>query len=129
MKDTQISVFLVNRTGELARMTAHLARFNINIKAISTVDATDHAVIRMITNDADKAAAALLELNYGFIRSDVIVVEIPDRPGSLSELCAKLSAADINIRYIYGTVTPGGGVASAVINTDDNDAADKLTSG
>lgn len=126
MKDTQISVFVINRPGELARMTAHLARFNINIKAISTVDAIDYAVIRMVTNDADKAAAALLELNYGFIRSDVLVLEIPDHPGSLSELCSRLSDSGINIRYIYGTVTPGGGVASAVLNTDDNAAADKL---
>jgi len=128
MKDSQISVFLINRPGELAKMTKHLARYNINIKAISTVDAMDYAIIRIVTNDADKAAAALLEMHYGFIRSDILVAEIPDRPGSLSELCEKLTDAGINIRYIYGTVTPGGGVASAIINTDDNDRASQIIS-
>jgi hypothetical protein len=110
-------------------MTEHLAKFNINIKAISTVDAIDYAVIRIITNDADKAAAALMELHFGFIRSEVLVVEIPDRPGSLSGLCKKLSDAGINVRYIYGTVTPGGGVASAVLTTNDNDRAEKIING
>lgn len=126
MKETQFSVFIANKPGELARVTSHLARFNINIKAISVSDAMDYGVIRMVVHDVDRAGAALAELGTGFIKTEVVTAEIPDRPGALSELCGKLADVGINIRYIYATVTPGGGVAQAVLNTDDNDRADQV---
>ena len=129
MKDRQISVFITNRAGELARMTSHLARFNVNIKAISASEAMDYGIVRMITNDADKAGAALAEGGYGFVMTDVVAAEIPDRPGALSDVCGKLADAGINIRYVYATVTPGGGVAMAVFSTDDNDRAEQVIGG
>jgi hypothetical protein len=129
MKVTQISVFIANRPGELAKLTSHLAQFNINMKAISVAEAMDYGIVRMITNDPDKAGAALSDRGYGFVRNEVVVVEIPDRPGALAELCRKLADAGMDIRYLYSTVTPGGGVASAVLSTDDNDRADTLIKG
>jgi len=128
MKETQLSVCLSNRVGELARMTSQLAGFGINIRAIAVSDSSDYGVARIITSDADRAGAALREAGYGFVTTEVVTVELPDRPGALSELCAKLADAGINIRYIYATVTPGGGVALAVLNTDNNDRAEELLS-
>ncbi len=129
MKATQISAFLANKSGELARITSHLARFNINIKAISVADGMDYGVARLIVNDHDRAVSALCEMGCSFVATEVVLVEIPDRPGALSELCCKLADADINIRYIYATVTPGGGVAQAVISTEDNDRAEEVIKG
>lgn len=126
MKHTQISVLIPNRTGELAQMTSQLARFSINIKALSVSDALDYRVVRMITSDVDKAGAALREAGYGFVMNEVMSVEIPDRPGALAELCRRISDASIDIRYVYATVTPGGGVALAVVSTSDNDAAESI---
>ncbi|HOK52930.1 MAG TPA: ACT domain-containing protein [Armatimonadota bacterium] len=126
MKDTQISVFLPNKSGELAKMTSHLARFNVNIRAISVSESIDYGVVRIIVNDVDRAGAALADLGRGFITTPVVVAEIPDRPGALYEVSQELADAGINIRYIYATVTPGGGVAMAVISTDDDDRADEL---
>ena len=129
MKDTQLSVYLVNKPGELARITSHLASFGINIKAISVADSSEYGVARITTSDANKAAAALKEMGYGFITTGVVAVELADSPGALSEICKKLADAGISIRYVYATVTPGGGVAMAIFNTDDNDRADKLITG
>ena len=126
MKAIQISAFLANRPGELARITHHLASFNVNIKAVSVSDGMDYGVVRFIVNDADRAGAALCEIGTGFVSTDVVLAEIPDRPGALAELCQKLADAGINIRYIYATVTPGGGVAQAVISTEDNDKAEQV---
>jgi hypothetical protein len=129
MKDNQISVFVANRPGELARLTQHLARFNVNIKAVSVSEAIDYAVVRMITNNIDLAGAALCEMGYGFVTTEVLAAEIPDRPGALSELAQQLADNDINIRYLYATVTPGGGVAMAILSTDDNDKAERVIGG
>lgn len=125
MKVNQLSIYLPNRTGTLAQMTSHLARFDINIKAISLAESTDSGVVRIITNDEERAGAALCEAGYGFVITEVITVEIHDRPGGLAELCKKLSDAGIGINYLYATVTPGGGVAMAVVSTDDNDRAEQ----
>lgn len=128
MKDKQISVLISNQTGELANMTSQMAKFNINIKAISVSDAMDYRVIRLITSDAERAGAALREAGYGFVMNEVLVSEIPDKPGALAELCGKLTEAGISIRYVYATVTPGGGVALAVLSTADNNKAESALS-
>jgi hypothetical protein len=123
---TQISAFIANKPGELAKLTGMLARFNINIKAISVADGMDYGVVRMVVNELDRAVSALCEMSCAFVTTEVVMAEIPDRPGALSDLCGKLGDAGINIRYIYATVTPGGGVAQAVISTEDNDRAEKV---
>lgn len=126
MKATQVSAFIANRPGELARVTTHLAHFNINIKAISVNDGLDYGVVRMVVNEPDRAGAALMEIGCAFVTTEVILAEIPDRPGALGELCGKLAREGVNIRYIYATVTPGGGVAQAVISTEHIEKAEKL---
>jgi hypothetical protein len=126
MKATQISAFVANKPGELARLTGIMARFNINIKAISVSDGMDYGVARIIVNEIDRAVSALCEMGCAFVMNEVVMAEIPDRPGALTDLCRKLSEAGINIRYIYATVTPGGGVAQAVISTEDNDRAEEV---
>jgi hypothetical protein len=128
MRETQITALMPNKPGELARVTSQLARYNINIRAISVADSTEYGLARILTDDAERAGAALCELGYGFVRNDVVAVEIPDSPGALSELCRQLSDASVDIRYVYATVTPGGGVALAVISTVDNDRAAEVLS-
>lgn len=128
MKENQISVFIANRPGELAKVTSLLADYNINIRAISVADSSEYGMIRMVTSNADMAGAALRERSYTFVMTEVVTAEIPDRPGALSELCKKLADANVNIRYVYATVTPGGGVALAVLSTEDNDRTNELIS-
>lgn len=129
MKETQVSVFVANRPGELARLTSQLASFQINITAISVSDSYEHGLVRMITTDPERAAALLREMGYGFVQTQVLTTDIPDRPGALAELCQELADAQVNIRYIYATVTPGGGVAMAVFSTDDDERAEQVLSG
>jgi hypothetical protein len=129
MKETQISVYIANKPGELAKVTSHLARFNINMRAISMVESSDYGIVRLITSDAERACAALCEMGWGFVTSDVIVAEIADRPGALADICKKLADDGINIRYLYATVTPGGGVAMAVISTEEDARAEQVIAG
>lgn len=124
MKVKQLSVFIANRLAELAKLTTQLADFGINISAISVVDASDYGLTRMIVSDVDRAAALLREMGYGFVITEVVTAEIPDKPGALAELCKRLADQGVNIRYIYGSVTPGGGVALAVLSTENDDQAE-----
>ena len=55
----QISVFIENKEGRLAEVTAILRDAQVNIRALSLADTTDFGVLRLIVNDNDKATAAL----------------------------------------------------------------------
>ncbi len=57
--EKQLSIFLENRPGGLARICGTLAESGINILALSIHDTVDHAIIRLL---ADRPVKALLIL-------------------------------------------------------------------
>ena len=59
MKIKQISIFLENKSGRLARVTRVLGENGINIRALSIADTTDFGILRLIVNDPDRAYSAL----------------------------------------------------------------------
>ena len=97
----QISVFLENRAGQLADITAVLAENGINLRAIHIAETSDYGVLRIIVDRPQQAAAFLLE--HGFILSmtPVLAVVVPDVPGSLSKVLAVLAQEGIDVEYMY----------------------------
>src|SRR5215210_7028784 len=57
----QLSIFLANKPGTLAKVCEELARQKINIYALSISDTSDHSVIRMVVSDTQKALHLLGE--------------------------------------------------------------------
>ena len=104
----QLSVFLANKPGVLARLCKTFAKHNINIQAISVSDTVDHAVVRMVTNNPTKARSLLEDCGILVVDTDVLALSIPDKPGQLATVAQKLSTAKINIEYSYGTTGRAG---------------------
>lgn len=119
----QLSVFLENRHGTLIEVTDLLANAGIDLRAMSIADTQDFGILRLIVNDPDAAHGVLTK--GGFIASvnSVLAAEIPDSPGALSEVIRTLSAADINIEYLYAFLTTHKDNAYVVLRVPDNDAA------
>ncbi|HTL51061.1 MAG TPA: ACT domain-containing protein [Planctomycetota bacterium] len=115
----QLSVFLENKPGVLARVVESLAKVGINLLAISISDTVDHAVVRMIVSEPAKAVTVLEERNVLVVQSDVLVLALPDKVGQLTTVCQKLATSNINIEYIYGSVPGGHSPGHLVIRTDD----------
>ena len=82
----QISVFLENRSGQLAQITQLLAQNGVDLRAISIAETADYGLARMIVNDAHKASAILLEHGDILSMTPVWAVEVPDRPSGLADL-------------------------------------------
>jgi hypothetical protein len=101
---TQISVFVKNQAGQLARITELLGQAEINIRALTVSESADYGVLRIIVSDPDKAAEVLKE-EFLVDLTDVIACELQDKPGSLHEIAAALGHATINIEYLYAFVT------------------------
>ena len=117
----QLSIFLANRPGVLARVTHALAEEGINLKAMSVSDTVDHAVVRMVPDDPRKARDVLERGGALVVETEVLCVELADHPGALAELSDKLARADVNIEYAYGSASSGG--VSLIVRVSDVAAA------
>lgn len=115
----QLAVFLENRPGTLGRISAALAAHNINILAFSIAEAVDHGVLRMVVSDPIKAAHVLGDGGMMVVESDVIAMDLPNRPGMLARMAEKLSKARVNIEYAYGTTGAGGGKSRMILKLNN----------
>ena len=82
----QISIFIENKEGRLAEVTAILRDAGVNIRALSLADTTDFGVLRLIVNDNDKATAALRNQGFTVGKTRVLAVEVNDEPGGLNQV-------------------------------------------
>ena len=101
MKLSQLTIITKDRVGVLAEISELLAKEGINIEGISAERVGDQGVIRMVTENAERAAEILQENGYRTLESDALVVELVDKPGELAKLARKLAAAGINIENIF----------------------------
>ncbi|MHA1792279.1 MAG: ACT domain-containing protein [Promethearchaeota archaeon] len=100
---TQISVFLPNRPNQLSKLTKLLMEVDVNIRALTISETADYGIVRMIVSDPTKAQN-VLQGEFLIDQTDVIAVELKDKPGGLHEIADVLGAANINIEYLYAFV-------------------------
>ncbi|HOK53178.1 MAG TPA: ACT domain-containing protein [Armatimonadota bacterium] len=118
MRVNQISVFLENKSGRLSDVTRTLADNNINIRALSIADTIDYGLLRLIVNDPDLATQVLTDNGFTVARTEVLAVEIPDRPGGLAGVIDILAAKNLNIEYMYAFVGRSGDHAIVVFRIE-----------
>ncbi len=123
MKVEQISIFIENKSGRLAEITRVLGETGINIRALSLADTSDFGILRLIVNDVEKAKIILKEKGFTVSKTEVIAVEVPDRPGGLSAILQVLDADRINVEYMYAFVERCGENAVIIFRFDETDKA------
>jgi len=126
MKIKQISIFLENKSGRLAGITKTLGDHHINIRALSIADTTDFGILRLIVGAPEEAIGILKAEGFTVSETDVIAVEIPDKPGGLSEILQFLDTGKINIEYMYAFVGKSHEKAVVVFRVEDADGAIRL---
>ncbi len=126
MKAEQISVFIENKSGRLAEVTRILGDAEINIRALSLADTSDFGILRLIVNDREKAKAVLKEKGFTVTKTEVVAVEVPDRPGGLYQILRKLDSETINVEYMYAFVERCGENAVIIFRFDETDKAIKI---
>jgi hypothetical protein len=94
------AMFLPNRIGQLAELLGVLAAESLTFVALSVIDATDWAVVRMIFSDPDKARAKLQEHKIAFTESDVMAVVI-EEPTTFLSVCKLLVGAELNVYFAF----------------------------
>jgi len=123
MSVQQISIFLENKKGRLAEVTRLLADRGINIRALSLADTADFGVLRIIVNDPTACLGALKASGIIAQVTDVLAVEMEDKPGGLSRVLAALDADDLNVEYMYAYVEKTRDNAIVIFKVDDRERA------
>jgi len=119
----QLSIFLENRPGLLARTCSILSEAKINILALAVHDTVDNAVVRVLVDNPTKALLLLEEEELYVMEQEVLVLEVLNQPGELTRVCQTIAEADINIAYAYCTARPDQHSGCLVIKTDQPERA------
>lgn len=119
----QISVFVENKKGRLAKITDVLGRGGIDLIALSIADTTNFGIMRCIVNDPDKALALLKDGGFTASTTEVIVAEVVDKPGGLAFVLALLDKAGISVEYLYSFVRTPSENALILFRVEDIAAA------
>jgi hypothetical protein len=126
VKVEQISIFLENKSGRLAEVTRLLGEGGINIRALTLADTTDFGILRLIVNDNVKALKLLKKEGFTVGKTEVVAIEVPDRPGGLAEILERLGEAGVNVEYMYAFVEKSGDDAVVIFRFDDPEQAVSL---
>ena len=119
MQAKQLSVFIENREGRLDEVLAVIKSANVNIMSLSLADTSEYGLLRLIVSDPAKADAALKANGFSSMLTDVLVVRLDNKVGSLQSFLAALAKTDINLEYMYGLTIEKEGKASLVIKASD----------
>ncbi len=97
----QIAVFLENKEGRVSACCKVLKEANVNLRSMSIADTKEFGILRIITDDNEKALAALK--SAGFLSSivELVGLEVPDKAGALADLLIALNDGGVNIEYMY----------------------------
>jgi len=122
----QFTVFLINKPGKLAHVCAELAHRKVNIVALTVMDTTDHGLLRMVVEQPDEARTVLTGLNVEITETDVLVVEMSNKPGAMAHVAERLGKEHINIKYMYVSSGTAGGHTLGVFSVNDIKKAEKV---
>ena len=97
MSIKQIAVFIENKKGSLAEVTNFIAENGINLRALSIADTEHFGILRVITDEPDKAIESLKNAGYSAKTTSVLGVSIDDAPGSMAKVLSCLNDAEITV--------------------------------
>ena len=121
----QLTVFIENRAGRLSEVLNVLRENNVNILSLSLADTTEFGLLRLIVDNAAKGKEMLTEKGFSSLLSDVSIIQIPHKVGSLQELLKAIDVNGVNIEYMYG-LSIESDQAYVVLKASDIEKLDKI---
>lgn len=119
----QFNVFLANRLGALLNVVRRFETSENRIIALTVVDSSDCAIIRVVLSDPERAYETFEAANIPFTESDLLVVTLPDGAQPLLQICKALLGAEISIHYAYPLMAEHAGRAALALHVEDIDTA------
>src|SRR3954454_13383746 len=119
----QYNVFVENRVGNLLTVVRHFESTDIRIVALTVVDSADCAIIRMVLSNPERAREIFDRAKLPITESDLLVVQLPDGPQPLLQICKALLSAEISIHYAYPLLVGPHGKSALALHVEDHEMA------
>ena len=119
----QLSVFMENRPGRLYKLTHTLGEEGIDFVTLSIADTKDFGIVRFIARDNDRAYEVLKKAGFTVGITELIGVEVEDRPNALAKVVQLMEESDINVEYLYSFVLTNHNTAKILMRVSDTDRA------
>ncbi len=113
---TELNLRLANSPGALAGVCRLLSDERVNVLAMALEGGGQ---LRMVVDNHVHAGAVLREHHHQVTERDVIVLSIPNGPGSLAPTLRLVADAGVNVEYAYGSGPDGSPTAAIVLGVDD----------
>ena len=123
----QLTVFIENRAGRLSEVLGVLKDNNINILSLSLADTTEFGLLRLIVDNAALGKEKLTESGFSSLLSNVSIIQIAHKSGSLQELLKIIDEGGVNIEYMYG-LSVESKEAYVVLKASDCEKVDEILS-
>ena len=98
----QLTVFIENRAGRLSEVLNVLKLSGVNILSLSLADTTEYGLLRLIVDNAELGKEKLTESGFSSLLSNISIIKIPHKVGSLQTLLKAIDDEGVNIEYMYG---------------------------
>ena len=121
MKIKQLSIFLQNRMGSLAKPLEVLTVADVNIRAMCMADTSEFGILRLVVDDPEKGKEALEENNFLVKITEIIGVEMNDTPGGLTTVLGIIKDNLIDLEYLYAFTHDKAGKAILLLHADKLD--------
>jgi len=122
----QFNVLVENRLGGLLSVIRRFETSDNRIVSFTVVDSADCAIIRLVLKDPERALEVFKQANLPVTESDLLVVQLPDGPQPLLQICKALLAAELNIHYAYPILIGPLGNAALALHVEDHESAARM---
>jgi hypothetical protein len=120
---TQFSVFMENKVGRLLDIVKLFSQAQVHVVALSILDTADAAIVRLVTDDPDKARTLFQEHGLAFTEVSLVVVELSSSAADLKAVLTALLQAECNIHSAYSLLTRPRGKAALALHVEDGECA------
>jgi len=124
----EVTAYLENKPGRLAKICSALAQEKVDVRALSVMATDGPSVLKMITTDLETTKRVLTSLGTEFRTAEVLAVPLENRTGSLARILEKLAKEHINVEYAYASTTSDKGKALGVFHTSNPKRAAQILS-
>ena len=125
----QFNVFVENRIGGLLNVVRRFETSDNRIVSLMVIDSADCAIIRIVLKDPERALEVFRQANLPVTERDLLVVQLPDGPQPLLQICKALLAAELNIHYAYPLLIGPLGNAALALHVEDHESAARMLEG
>ncbi len=119
----EISIFIENRPGTLSSVIDLLREAKVNMLALSMSEGQDAGYVRIIADRVPAAVKALRAAGHLLRVSDVVLIEVANRPGGMAAAVDRWARAGINIEYAYSATGAGADHSLIVAKVPDTPRA------